>query len=58
MVECVTRDRRVAGSSLSGSTVTCPYPLLITGSSREDPSQHALKTVTVEQDVNNRDKLT
>ena len=38
VLENLTRDQGVAGLSLTGGTVLCPYPLLRTGSSKEDPS--------------------
>ena len=41
VIECLTRDCGVAGSSLNGGTALCPlYPLLSTGSSQKDPSRH------------------
>ena len=45
MVECLTRDIGVAGSSLTGGTAFVSfskilYPLLSTGSTQEDLSGH------------------
>ena len=45
VVECLTQDREVVGSSLTKVTVLCHlsktlYPLLSTGSTQEDPSQY------------------
>ena len=42
MIECLARDGGVAGSSLTGGTALCPalYPLLSTGPTQEDTSQH------------------
>ena len=43
-LECLTRDRGVAGSSLTGGTAHCVlysktlYPLFSTGSNQEGPS--------------------
>ena len=46
VVECLTRDQGVAGSSLTGGTVSLSmalYPLLSTGSTQEDKSRHNYK---------------
>ena len=57
-VECLTRDRGVAGSSLTGCIVFFEqvtlssvlsktlYPLLSTGSTKEDLSQHDKTVLT------------
>ena len=51
MVECLTLDRGVAGSSLIGGTMLCPssktiYPLISTDSTQEDPYRHDYKVLT------------
>ena len=60
VVECLTKDQGVVGSSLNMGTALClwarHYPLLIvsTGSTQEDPSQHDWKNV--DWDVKNQIK--
>ena len=58
VVECLTRNRGVAGSNLTGLTVVSlsktSSSLLRTGSTHEDPSQHTCKIV--DWDVKNQTK--
>ena len=60
VVECLTRDGGVVGSSLTGGTALSLsktlYPLLSPGSTLEDPSQNDRQTVDWE--VKNQIKQT
>ena len=61
VVECLTRDQWVAGSSLTSVTVLCIWarhisPCLVLGSTQEDPSWHNRKIVN--WDVMNQIKQT
>ena len=58
---CLTQDRGVAGSNLAGKHCVVTfrktlYPLLSTGSTQEDPSQHDWKNV--DWDVKDENKQT
>ena len=59
VVECFSRDRGVAGSSLTSITVLCPWarpinPCLVLVQPRKDPSRHNWKIV--DGDVKNQSK--
>ena len=60
MVMCLTRDRGVAGVSLTGGTALCPWArhliLYCIGSTQEDPSRHDRNNVDLE--VKNQHKQT
>ena len=58
MIECLTQDRGVANSNLTGVTALSKthLSLLNTGSTQEDPSRHSWKIV--DWDIKNQIKQT